>query len=83
MEVAKSSEMVVFNCNTARRHNPEDLELNLHSSENLKSLEVIRFRVICELQNAHLLTYNNKPLNVVISCRMKESISIGLHTDKY
>jgi hypothetical protein len=38
MEAAKSSAMLVSYRNTARRHNQEDLDLNLHHREKLKSL---------------------------------------------
>jgi hypothetical protein len=37
-EAAKSSEVLVSYHNAALRHNPEDLDLNLHRRENLKSL---------------------------------------------
>jgi hypothetical protein len=37
MEEAWSSEMVVSYLNTVRRHNQEDLDLNLHSREDIKS----------------------------------------------
>jgi hypothetical protein len=37
MEAARFSETLVSYRNTTRRHNPEDLGLNLHYPENLKS----------------------------------------------
>jgi hypothetical protein len=37
MEAARSSEMLVTYRNTARRHNSEDLDLNLHRRENFIS----------------------------------------------
>jgi hypothetical protein len=37
MEAARSIEKLVSCHNSARRHNPEDLDLNIHSRENLKS----------------------------------------------
>jgi hypothetical protein len=37
MEAARSSETLVSYHNTARRHNSEDLDLNLHRREDLKS----------------------------------------------
>jgi hypothetical protein len=36
-ETAWSSEVLVSYCNATQYHNPEDLDLNLHSHENLKS----------------------------------------------
>jgi hypothetical protein len=49
MEAARSSETLVSYRNTARRHNPEDLDLNLQRSENLKSrnLESITVSTRC------------------------------------
>jgi hypothetical protein len=38
MEASKPPEMLVFSHNTAGRHNTEDLDLNLHRRENLKSV---------------------------------------------
>jgi hypothetical protein len=35
MEVARTSETVVSYHNTTRRHNPQDLDLNIHRRENL------------------------------------------------
>jgi len=37
-----SSETLVSYCNTARRHNSEDVNLNLHRRENLKSLNRLK-----------------------------------------
>jgi len=37
MEAAWTSETFVFYYNTTLRHTPEDLDLNLHCRENLKS----------------------------------------------
>jgi len=39
MEVARFSEMLVSYLKITRRHNPEDLDLNLHSRGNLKCRE--------------------------------------------
>jgi hypothetical protein len=36
MEAAKDSETLVSYRNAKQRHNPEDLDLNLHRRENLK-----------------------------------------------
>jgi len=36
-ETAWTSEMVEYYHNPTRRHNPEELDLNLHRRENLKS----------------------------------------------
>jgi hypothetical protein len=38
IEPAKPLEVLVSYQNAARRHNPEELDLNLHRRENLKSL---------------------------------------------
>jgi hypothetical protein len=37
VETATSSEMLVSYINTTRRHNPEDLDMNFHHPESLKS----------------------------------------------
>jgi hypothetical protein len=42
MEAAKLSEMLVSYHNAARRHKPEDLDLNLQLHENLKSVMCYR-----------------------------------------
>jgi hypothetical protein len=36
MEASRSSETLVSYRNSVRRHNPEDIDLNLHRCENLK-----------------------------------------------
>jgi len=41
VEAARSSEVVGSYCNTIQCHNPEDLDLNLHHHENLKSHTVL------------------------------------------
>jgi len=46
MEAARSSEMLVF-YHIAWCHNPEDLDLNLHYCENLKSQQVSEIPYNC------------------------------------
>jgi hypothetical protein len=48
MEAASPSKTLVFYHFTARCHNPEDLDLNVHRRENLKSRprEHVRFHVL-------------------------------------
>jgi hypothetical protein len=41
METVWSSEEMVSCHNTIRRHNPEDVELNLHRRDNVKSCTVV------------------------------------------
>jgi len=44
MEAARTSETLVSYHNTTLRHSPEDLDMNLHRRENLKS----RFKLILQ-----------------------------------
>jgi len=49
METAWSFETMISYQNTVWRHNPEDLELNIHHHENLKShnLDFVNCYSIC------------------------------------
>jgi hypothetical protein len=44
MEAARSSETLIFYRKTTRYHNPEDLDLNLHRRETIRSISFL-FRI--------------------------------------
>jgi len=59
MEAAGSSETLVSYSNVTRRHDPEDLYLNLHRRENLKTRT--RWRWVVSLTARSLYLRRKKP----------------------
>jgi len=58
MEAEKSAEMFEPCHNAARRHSPEDLDLNLHRGENLISLICYR-KTASEIFKCVAMTYSD------------------------
>jgi hypothetical protein len=55
MEALPSSETLVSRHNTTRRHNPEDLGLNLHRRENLESQFINAYTCVCVCETGCLI----------------------------